>query len=321
MRALAGIGRVQEEVADLRLPVGEGAAALATLQFISLLEDPRMAMAAGLLRTAWPTMDSETVMRLSFDPTAASRAVAQSPFATMRLSVPFNAGFYATHLELAGRGGAQFAWHVAILLRRQGDRMVNACRGVTSIELFYAGLGNALLHYRAARHMHSFFVDLSGSLERAEEHLPGITAQTVICEERRAVILGGLWHATGLSQHHLDPSSFPSLGAWMYELGASPMDRALASAHDLTLRLVIPTFLRDLGLGSANRMAGRANAACVLLSRALAALDHDGARNSIVPAEPDYRMLVRSELSAAHELLGEGAAAASHPSARGTCGG
>jgi hypothetical protein len=188
---------------------------------------------------------------------------------------------------------------VAQGLERAADESLDAARTSTSIELFYGGLTAALLQYSAADSIYAFiesFFEFIG--KAATETFPQIAARRVLCEERRVTVLGSLWHATGLDPNKLNPTSFASLGAWIDELAGVPHDEAVANVHDRVLRLVIPSFMRDLVLGSVDRLTGRTESARAALSRAYEALDRDLERNSRLPIEPNYMVPLGNELKA-----------------------
>jgi hypothetical protein len=300
------IGRVRHEFDRCRLPIHPAAPAIATLVVILNLPDPRRALAAGLLRAVRPDIGEDDSLSLTGHPEIVAQFVADYPFPQGAVGIMLEPGFYALELELAGHEGLRSAWSSSLYLADVGQRILDEARATSSIELFYLGLGEALLHYRAADAIAEFFADYFASAGRES---PEVEAHRVLCEERRVTLLGAFYSATSLDPR-VQPTSFPSLRRWIDYLAAMPLDEAVALVHDHALRLVFPRFVRDIVLGGLFRRVGRANASVESLMRAYEALELDRNRNAQLPTEPNFLVLVTEELAEAHHTLGDAATAA-----------
>lgn len=295
--AQEGIDRVRHEFDLLRLPIEPAAPALATLVVILNLPDTRRALTAGVLRAARPDLGEDESLSLAGHPEIVAQFVADSPFPQAAFGIMLEPGFYVLALQLAGHEGLRSAWSSSLELADAGQRIINEARTSSSVELFYLGLSEALLNYRAADAIAGFFAEYN---EFSGEQRPEVGAHRVLCEERRVTILGSFYSATSLDPR-VRPTSIPSLRGWMDQLATMPLKEAEALVHDHTLRLVIPRFVRDIVLGGLFRRVGSADRAVELLMRAYEALERDRERNAQLPTEPNFLALVSDELAQAHD--------------------
>jgi hypothetical protein len=292
-----GIGHVRDEYGALRLTCAGAAGAIATLAYLTMLTDPRVGLTAGLLRSARPDLKQDAVLELSQDAARAAAAIAASPAEGARLGIPFDVGFYATHVQLTGGPGLQRAWDASTWLAKLGSEMLDRARRLGLLEGFCLGLSLAQAHFAASDQISRFLAELYAASEAdASADFAGLEARRVLCEERRVTIIAALAHVTGINADDLNPGDFTSLQTVAAALANEPRRTAEAWLHDRALRLAIPVFTRDLLLGMTHRRAGRLDAAKPALERTLQAVSE--ARELRVPTEPNFQVLIERELGA-----------------------
>ncbi|HMI98521.1 MAG TPA: hypothetical protein VK488_01675 [Gaiellaceae bacterium] len=291
---------VRQEFTFWRLPFEPTFDALATLVLLLQVDDPRLAISAGVLRTVRPDLGPGDVHVLARDATKVREQIAAFPITLGQLGPPLAPGFYALELELSNSGGLEAARDAMRSLELTADRQLDSTRRQSSLERFYLGLADAALHYRAADAICAFLIDLYASTDADTGEL---RSRRVIYEERRVTIVGSFFHASGLGGK-LDPTSMPSIGPWIDALSTLPAGQARALVHDHALQLVIPDFMRDLVLGSVWRLTGQAEAALAALERAYERLNTDRSLNAMLPWEPNFLVPLCRELAQVHESLG-----------------
>lgn len=293
------------EYRAMRLPIERAAAALVTLQFIARGEDPRVPLAAGLLRVLVPAISSDQVETLMLDFPAVTQLASEYPFPSAVLGIMFKPGFYALTMEFARFAGLRYAFAVACEIQDSADHLLDGARTLTSIQRFYAALADVQLRHRAADAMFAELVKMLANAPDRPAFLAPLENRRVISAERDVSVRGSFMHATGLVTREVDPTSFPSVGWWATHLAGQGAAQARSALHDLALRLVVPTFVRDLMLGIVYRMLGESERARATLLRVSKSLERDRAVNSLIPGEPAYLPPLYEELAQAHEDLGD----------------
>lgn len=307
--AHAASNAVAVEYRAMHLPIERAAAALVTLQFIARGEDPRIPLAAGLLRVLAPAIGSDQVETLMLDFPAVTQLASEYPLPSAVLGIMFNPGFYAITMEFAGFAGLRYAFDVACEIQDGADHVLDGARTLTSIQRFYVALADVQLRHRAADAMFAELVKMLPNATDRPAFLAPLENRRVISAERDVSVRGSFMHATGLVTREVDPTSFASVGWWATYLAGQGAAQARSALHDLALRLVVPTFVRDLMLGIVYRMLGESERAGATLLRVSESLERDRAQNSLIPGEPAYLPPLYEELAQAHEDLGNADAA------------
>lgn len=298
-RAWAGNGAmaIRGALVLRRMPVWRASAMLAALGLISAMEDPRIAIAAGVAGSlrAGGELDELAHLAVSFDDVV--ELGASSSLSSAYLDIAHDPILLMLITEAAGANGLAAAGLAGRRWERDADSVMDAARAITGVERFYLALADAQLQYAAADALFRGMGKL-GSDFTAESNLGTVAERQVICEERRVVILSSFMNSTGLMKSALNPASGSSVALWTQFLSSRGMKEARRFAYNATMQLVMPNLHRDIILGAVAGRTGDDAQARSRLENAAALLARDLETNRVYAGEVDFRPLISDELAA-----------------------